>query len=136
MKASTKPGRAASVALLCAAVWALGLLVAGWLVPVYQSTSISSSGEQTRSTETLVGVNGPGVLIVLAIPLLATLLVAGALLVRPRRGALPLAWALTALLAGVNLLAMLTIGIFILPVTAALVVACATCTATAVAVAP
>ena len=136
MKASTKPGRAASVALLCAAVWALGLLVAGWLVPVYQSTSFSSSGEQTRSTETLVGVNGPGVLIVLAIPLLATLLVAGALLVRPRRGALPLAWALTALLAGVNLLAMLTIGIFILPVTAALVVACATCTATAVAVAP
>ena len=136
MKASTKPGRAASVALLCAAVWALGLLVAGWLVPVYQSTSFSSSGEQTRSTETLVGVNGPGVLIVLAIPLLATLLVAGALLVRPRRGALPLAWALTALLAGVNLLAMLTIGIFILPVTAALVVACATSTATAVAVAP
>lgn len=43
-----------------------------------------------------------------------------------RHGALPLAWAFTGLLGVLNLVAMLSIGVFVLPVTAALIVACAT----------
>jgi hypothetical protein len=43
-----------------------------------------------------------------------------------RPGAGVLAWAVTAVLACLNLLAMLSIGVFVLPVTLALVVACGT----------
>lgn len=136
MKTSRRLGRASSIALLGAAMWGLGLVVAGFLVPAYQSTEMSSSGELTQSTETLVGMNGPGVVVVLSVPFLATLLVAAALLARSRRAALPFAWGLTALLALFNLLGMLTIGIFILPVTAALVVACTMSSKTGAAIAP
>jgi hypothetical protein len=136
VKTSRKPGRASSVALLGAAIWGLGLVVAGFLVPAYQSTEMSSSGELTQSTKTLVGMNGPGVLVVLAVPFLVTLLVASALLARSRRAALPFAWALTALLAVFNLVGMLTVGVFVLPVTAALVGACAMSSKTGAAIAP
>jgi hypothetical protein len=123
--AFSRLGRTPSIAMLSAAVWGLGLVVAGFLVPVYQTESTSASGKLMKGTETLVGVNGPGVVVVLAVPLLAAVLVACALLLRNRRGALPVAWALTGLLAVFNLLGMLTIGVFVVPVTAALVVACA-----------
>ena len=136
VKASPGLGRASSVALLGAAIWGLGLVVAGFLVPAYQSTSMSSSGELTQSSETLVGINGPGVAIVLALPLLVTVLVGCALLLRGRRGAMPVAWALTALLAVFNVLGMLSIGVFVAPVTAALVVACASGSRQRAAVAP
>ena len=136
MKTSRKPGRTSAVALLGAATWGLGLVVAGFLVPAYRSTEMSSSGELTQSTETLVGVNGPGAVVVLAVPLLVTLLVASALSARSRRAALPCAWALTALLAVFNLVGMLTVGVFVLPVTAALVVACSTSAKTGAAIAP
>lgn len=117
-------------------MWGLGLVVAGFLIPAYQSTAMSSSGELTQSTKTLVDMNGPGVVVVLAVPFLTTLLVAGALLVRSRRAALPFAWALTALLAVFNLVGMLTIGVFVLPVTAALVVACTMSSRTGAPIAP
>ena len=113
-----------------------GLVVAGFLVPAYQSTSMSSSGELTQSSKTLVGMNGPGVAFVLALPLLVTVLVGCALLLRGRRGAMPVAWALTALLAVFNVLGMLSIGVFVVPVTAALVVACASGSRPRPAVAP
>ncbi len=124
VKASKRLGRVSSIALVGAAVWGLLLVVAGFLVPAYQSTSMSSSGELTQSTKTLVAMNGPGIVVVLALPLLVTVLVACALLLRARRAAMPVAWALTALLAVFNVLGMLTIGVFVVPVTAALVVAC------------
>ena len=136
VKTSRKLGRASAVALLGAALWGLGLVVAGFLVPVYRSTEMSSSGELTQSTETLVGVNGPGAVVVLAVPFLVTLLVASALLARSRRAALPFAWALTALLAVFNLVGMLTVGVFVLPVTAALVVACSMSSKAGAAIAP
>lgn len=124
VKASRRLGRVSSLALVGAAAWGLLLVVVGFLVPAYQSTGMSSSGELTQSSETLVGMNGPGVAVVLALPLLVTVLVACALLLRARRAAMPVAWALTALLAVFNVLGMLTIGVFVVPVTAALVVAC------------
>lgn len=136
MKKSGRLGRAASTALLGAAVWGLGLVVAAFLFPAYRSSGMSSSGEPTQGTTTLVGMNGPGVLVVVAVPLLVTLLVGAALLARSRRAALPFAWVLTALLALFNLVGMLTIGAFILPVTAALVVACALTSRTGVTTTP
>jgi hypothetical protein len=124
--AGTRLGRVASVALMLAAVYGMVLVVAGFLAPFYNSESMSSSGEVTHGSGTLVGVNGLGVVVVLGVPLLATVLVGCALWLRSRRGAVPIAWTLTGLLAVFNLLAMMSIGLFVLPVTAALIVACGT----------
>ena len=65
-------------------------------------------------------------MITLGLPLLMTLAVGCALWQGSRRGAIPVAWTLTGLLAVFNLLAMMSIGVFVLPVTAALIVACGT----------
>lgn len=139
MGTSLRLSRTARVALLVAAVYGAGLLVAGFVVPVYGSESVSVSGTvgpavTTTSAETvtrhaesatLVAVNGAWAAVVLAAPLVATLLVAVGLRLRDRRGAMPAAWILTGLLGVLNMLAMLTVGVFLLPVTACLLVACA-----------
>ena len=124
--AVTRLGRASAVALLVAAAGGVGLIVAAFLAPMYATMSASSSGELTHGTDTLVGVNGLGVLVVIGVPLVATLAVGGALWHGSRRGAVPLAWMLAGLLAVFNMLAMLSVGVFFLPVTAALIIACAT----------
>ncbi len=72
--------------------------------------------------------NGPNVLVVVSIPL--AFVAADSLLLwrrraRSKRGAGPAAWMVIALLAAFTLVAMLSIGIFILPVTILLAVACA-----------
>jgi hypothetical protein len=116
--------------LMLAALYGIALVVGGFVAPVYGTSSSSSTGDEvtgTEGTDTLVGVNGRSVVFDLLVPLLATVLVAGALWLRHRRGALPFAWTLTGTLAAFNLLAMMSIGIFILPVTAALIVACHSC---------
>lgn len=118
-------GRVAAAALLIAAGYSAALVAGAFLAPMYQS-SVSSSGEVTHGPGTLIGVNGFGVVAVIGMPLLVSLAVGCALLSRSRRTAMPLAWALTGLLAVFNLLAMLSIGVFVLPVTAALIVACST----------
>jgi hypothetical protein len=119
------------VALFIAGMWALSLIAAGFVVPMYRTAGAgtaggASSGRVSYGTDTLVGVNGPGVLVVLAVPLVVTLLVGCALLLRARSAALPIAWTLTGLLAVFNLLALASIGLLIIPVTVCLVVACAT----------
>jgi hypothetical protein len=103
----------------------VALVVAAFLVPVYDSDGFSSSGDTTQSSATLVGENGLGAAVVLAVPLLVALAVGCALWQGSRRGAVPIAWTLTGLLAAGNLLAMLSVGVFVLPLTAALIVACA-----------
>lgn len=107
------------IAVLAAFLWSLGLFVMATTVPVYETSGSGSNG----SSETLVGENGTWVLMLLAVPLTVAALVALALLVR-RRWALWIACAATAALALGNVAAMLTIGIFVLPVTAALIVGC------------
>jgi hypothetical protein len=120
-------GRIPSAVLSIAIIYGGALVTAGFLAPMYESTSVSSSGEATtHGSGTLVGVNGPGVVVVLSVPLLVTLAVGCALWHRTWRGAVAFGWTLTGLLAVFNLLAMLSIGMFFLPVTAALIVACAT----------
>lgn len=79
-----------------------------------------------RSTATLVQVNGLGVLVPILIPLVVTLLVA--LLVRRGSSVVEYvtAWVITLVLCGLCVLAILSIGLFVVPVALCLVVACAT----------
>jgi hypothetical protein len=121
-----RPSRVCRGALVAASAWSAALLVAGFLVPVYSSQGVSADGEVSDGSATLVGQNGLGVVVILAIPLVVSLAVWAVLRTPTRRGAVPIAWTLTGVLAGLNLLALLSIGVFVLPVTVALVVACAT----------
>ena len=114
------------VSLAIAAAWGAGLLAAAALVPVYASVGVSSSGAVPHGPATLVGVNGWHALLVAGVPLAATAMAGGALWRRgPRPGAGVLAWTIAGLLAVFNALALASIGVFVIPVTVCLVVACA-----------
>ena len=119
-------GRGAGISLGVAVTWSVVLVLAAFTVPVYSGESASSDGVTTTDTATLVGENGLGVLVVVATPLVLTLLVAGCLAFVPWPRGRTLGWVVTALMGALNLLAMLTVGLFMLPVTLALVIACAT----------
>ena len=114
---------AAWVAWAGALVWSAGLLAFAF-APTY-ATARSGPHGTIRGTATLIEENGRGVLVALAVPLLITLLVGLALLLGRRRGAFETAWFLTVVLAGLNALALLTIGIVVVPATAALITTCA-----------
>ena len=113
-----------TVTLVLAAIFGVGLNVAGFLFPLYATQKVSSSGKVVQGSATLVDENDPGVVVVLGVRLLVALVVAAALSRRARPAA-ALAGTLVGLLAVFTLLAMMSIGLFILPVTVALVVACA-----------
>lgn len=120
----------ARIALVLALVWSALLVLAGFTLPLYGFSSSSatldgSSGtDEITGTATLVQVNGWTAVLVLAIPL-AVVLVVGGLLVVGGRGPRVVAWAITALLGVFTVLALLSVGLFIVPVVVALVVACA-----------
>ena len=138
-------GRLVRALLGFALVWSAALIVAGFVAPLYSSESASASsdtsspgevtvGEVSHGTATLVEVNGMNVLFVLAIPLLVAIGVAvalrwgaGASGSPPRDGVsawgIGVAWVLSAALGTFTLLAMMSIGVFVLPVTAALIAA-------------
>jgi len=118
------PGPLQLVAVVGAGIWSVGLIIAGLTVPVYESESSGPAGSIVHGRDTLVSENGTRVLIVLAVPLMVTVLVGFAVLVSRKPWALRVASALVGVLLILNLLAMLTIGIFAVPVTAALVLAC------------
>ena len=128
MKA-TPIGHPARIALAAAMLWSLALVVAALTAPLYsgESESTDSTGTVTSRTTsaTLVDVNGWWGLVVASLPLVACLGV-GALLLGPGgRAAVVAAAVVVALLGVVTVLGMLSIGIFLLPVTAALTVAVA-----------
>jgi hypothetical protein len=121
------------VALGIAVVWSVGLLVAALTLPAYSgsTSSTSSDGTVTESTttSTLVEVNGREVLVVLAFPLLASLAVS-AILAERRRATERLfpwldagAWVVVAACGALVVLGAASIGLFVLPVAAALAVA-------------
>lgn len=118
-------GRVPSVMLLLAGCWSAALIIGAFFVPVYQSAK-TPARHAPPSPDTLAGVNGPGVAAVIAVPLLVVLLTGIALWLSPRKVALVIAWTGTGLLIAFNLMAMMSIGIFVLPVTVALVIACGT----------
>ncbi len=123
----------AKVALVASFVWSLLLLVAAFTFPVYGYSSSSAAadsdgnlvqGEEITGTATLVGANGAWAALVISIPLVVTIAVAVLL----RIGARParvVAWTVTSALAALTVLGLMSIGLFILPATVALVVACA-----------
>jgi hypothetical protein len=119
-------GRLGWISLAVALASGTGLVIAALLAPVYQSLTFSSSGAMTNGSATLVGVNGRGALLVAGVPLAAAVVTGCGLWRRAGRpGAGVLAWTVTALLACFNVVAMATIGLFVVPVTAALFAACA-----------
>jgi hypothetical protein len=131
MAGRVRPGLVRSLALLVAVASSVGFAVAGFLVPVYDGVTVTSESPAVRQTSsTLVAENGSWVVALLVLPLVATVVVALALLVGGRPNGLVIAWSATAAVALFTVLAMLTIGIFALPGTIALVVACADATAT------
>jgi hypothetical protein len=111
----------------------LSVLVLGLVgfAPTYSTSSSSASvdattgvvtSSETVGTASLVAVNGAWVLGMLAVPLVVTLLVGVALV----RRHVVVAWLLFAPLAALTMLGMMSIGIFLLPVTVCLFVACLT----------
>ena len=109
------------VALALGFAWSCALIVGAFTLPAYSSDGSNGSGSAT-----LVEENGAHVVGVIAIPFVVTLLVACALWKRRAlRSAGPTAWTITVLLVVFNVLALLSIGLFVLPVTICLVVACA-----------
>lgn len=114
------------VALLVALGWSAALIVAAVVLPVYSSQSSSSTNVVTGDSGTLVEVNGAAVVITVAVPLVLSVAVIGALWLRGRRrGAGPLAWVCAGLCAAFALIAMLSIGPLVLPVAGCLLYACA-----------
>lgn len=111
------------VAWAGALVWSAGVLAFAF-APTYSTVRSGPHGTTIRSTETLVGENGNFVLVVLGVPLAVCALVGVALLFSRHRGGLVTAWCLTGLLAAFNLLSLLTVGLLVVPATAALVAAC------------
>ncbi|MHB8219921.1 MAG: hypothetical protein ACYDHU_06310 [Acidimicrobiales bacterium] len=138
--APRRADRVTATLVALAAVWSVGLVVAGTTVPAYDSstvvTSTSTPGSVPRThrvevahstTATLLQVNGPGVLVLLALPLVAVTIVAGLLVwrrARGRPGAGAPAWTVTALLGAFGLVGILTIGPFVIPVPVLLAAAC------------
>jgi len=115
------------IAVGIAVLWSVGLLVGALTLPVYERVTVTANGS-IGSSATLVEENGGAVLAIVAIPLVVTAGVALALRSRyrkHRKGPGVVAPVLTGLVLIFCVLGMLTIGVFVLPVAIALVVACA-----------
>ena len=125
-------GSVVGAALVLAGVWSIGLLVLALVAPAYSgesgSATMAADGtvttSTTSSTATLVQVNGAWVLLLLAIPLVITGLVALLLRFRGRAAALVGAWVLTGLLGALCVVGLMSSGMCIVPVVMARVVAC------------
>ena len=121
-----------------AVLWSSGLLVAALKLPTYEGDVVyggtrPGTGDSytivTHHSETLVA-NDRGMLLVVALPLVASLIVAVALLGRHRTRsahvvARAVAWAAAGVCGLVTMLGMLTIGPFLVPAAACLAAACA-----------
>lgn len=111
--------RRAVIAAVAAVAWALAAAAVVLVVPLGTSVSIDSSGASTRSSYTLLEEEGPGLLVVLTIPVLLALAgVIGAVTQR--------AWSTTGaacLLSVGVLLGAASIGLFFVPAAIAVVLA-------------
>jgi hypothetical protein len=110
--------RLASRLILVAAAWSLGLLIAASVLPVYNGESISNTAGVTFTSTTLVASQGAWVLIPAVIPLLLCGVVwLGVRRERTRGDRLGArgAWVAIGLLGVFALLAILSIGGFVIP---------------------
>lgn len=125
-------GRTTSIALVVAALASSLVLIGAFTAPVYSTAGVSGTlsptGEMvevvSEGTSTIAGTNGALGAGVVAIPLVATLLVSLLLWPAGSRGLRVAAYAVVALLGAFTILSLMSIGIFLLPVTVALLVAC------------
>ena len=102
----SSPGRQAVVSTICAFAWSIGLLLAALFAPEYGSA-------------TLVQENGSGVLLVVAVPAAVSVAVWFALWRKCSHGARVwgyVAWFCVGVLALFCLLALFSIGLFVVPV--------------------
>ncbi len=117
--------------LLGAITWAALLLPGALYLPIGFQQYMGTDPNVTQPVRaTLVQINGHGILLLVALPLLLSCLAAASLLIHAKTGrtlALVVAWNLTgAVLAGAALgTVTFLIGIFVVPAGALLVVACA-----------
>lgn len=104
--------RAVRILLVVAVAWSVAILAAALWLPVYDSS------------RTVVEENGNGVLAVMALPLVASVVVAVALSLGTLLARI-VAWGATGAVGLLTVLGMLTVGPVIVPVAACLVAACA-----------
>jgi hypothetical protein len=100
-----------------ALVWSAGLVLAALTWPAYSTSTTSSDGVTLGGHATLVDVNGARALALMAIPLILTVVVLGALRARRsgRRWGGPLAWIAIGLVTAEALVGLMSIGVFIVP---------------------
>lgn len=114
--------------LFVAGIWsALVLPLGAVLAPIGSYASVDlETGIETRGTTTLIESDGRWVLWYAFAPLAVTLVVTGALWARGlAHGPGVVGWAATGLLSAFTVLSLMTIGVFILPVTLCLIAVCA-----------
>jgi len=100
-------------------MWSLALVAAAFVAPLYNGQMISSTGGVTHTTSTLFEQNGMRVVVVLAAPLVITLLAWLGLHERCARGSrlgTVAAWSCVAFLAAFAVVGSMTVGPFVLPV--------------------
>jgi hypothetical protein len=123
-----RAGRQAYRLTVAAFVWSAALVGAAFVLPLYGSSSTSSTEAHSSASLTLVQVNGPRVLIVMGLPLVIVALVWAALHRKCSRGGrLPgyVAWTFSGMLAAGCLVAIASVGLLIVPVAALLLCAAA-----------
>ena len=116
---ASRSRRRAVIAAVVGLAWALAAGAVVLVVPLGTSVSMDSSGTSTRSSYTLLEEEGPGLLVVLAIPVVLAL--AGVIGAATQRAWLTIGGA-GVLLVGV-LLAAASIGLFFVPAAIALLLA-------------
>ena len=119
-------GRWAFGLTLAAFSWGAALVPAALLLPAYQGSESSSSGITTHTSATLVGVNGPWVLGIVALPAVLALIAWFGLHRRCEYGSEhggALAWIAIAALVLLSLLAAASVGPVLLPAALLLLVA-------------
>lgn len=114
-------GRRAVWLTVAAFAWGAALVVAAFVVPVYDSASdsVPSGAPGDPASATLVGVNGLGVVVPVAVPAVVAALVGVALRHKRMRGGRAsaiVAWSLIGALGAGCLVAILSIGLFAAPV--------------------
>jgi hypothetical protein len=123
-----RPGRQAFWFTVAAFVWSAALVAAAFVLPLYGSSSTSSTRVHSSASLTLVQVNGPGVLIPMGVPLIIVALVWATLHRKCSRGGrVPgyAAWTFVGMLGAGCLVAIASVGLLIAPVAALLCCAAA-----------
>lgn len=118
--------RLASALALGALVWALALVVAALVFPVYHTVSSAKGGITASGSTSLIAGNGPGAATVIIAPAVLAVIAVVALRRKRQHGGRvwgAVAWAIAGALLALAVISSFSIGLFILPTAAGLVAA-------------